>query len=100
MLENISTYYLTQGVLGVTVVALIAVVIWQQKRIDAKDKQITDLQDKRVADTNSYTNSYTQTTREMVGVTKDSLNAMLLLQKSVDTVAQLLNNLISNGHKQ
>jgi hypothetical protein len=97
MFETITAYFENQGLLGIVILMLIGVVVWQQKRIDAKDKQITDLQDKRIADTNSYTSSYTSTTREMIGTTRDSLNALNLLQRSIDALATALQSLIQNG---
>lgn len=97
-METITNFFLQQGVLGVIIVMLIGVVLWQQKRIDLKDKQITDLQDKRIADTNAYTSSYTATTKEMVATTRDSLNALSLLQRSVDTMATALQNLLNGKH--
>lgn len=94
-MESLTTYYLTQGVLGVTVVALILVVIWQQRRIDSKDKQIIDLQNQRITDTNGYTASYVQTTKEMVAAQKDSLNATSLMQRSLDSLAGSLQNILT-----
>lgn len=98
-MEIFTEYFFQQGILGVIIAMLIIVVIWQQRRIDGKDKQITDLQDKRIADTNGYTKSYTDTTREMIGTTRDSLNALNLLQRSVDALATALQSLLSNGNK-
>lgn len=86
-MDNVTTYYLTQGVLGVTVVALTLVIVWQQRRVDSKDKQISDLQEKRISDTNQYTQGYTSTIREVVAVAKDNTAATNLLQKSVDALA-------------
>lgn len=97
-METITNFFLQQGILGVIIVMLIGVVVWQQKRIDLKDKQITDLQDKRVADTNAYTSSYTAANKEMVATTRDSLNALSLLQRSVDSMATALQNLINGKH--
>ena len=94
-MDTISSYFLQQGVLGVIIVMLIGVIVWQQKRIDIKDKQIVDLQDKRVSDTNAYTASYTATTKEMVGTTRDSLNALNLMQRSIDSLATALQSLLN-----
>ena len=94
-METINNYFLQQGILGVIIVMLIGVVIWQQKRIDIKDKQIIDLQDKRVADTNGYTNSYALATKEMVGTSKDIVNAVNLLQRSVDALATAFQGFIN-----
>lgn len=83
------------GILGILVIMLVSVIIWQQRRIDSKDTLINDLLNKRVEDANSYTNGYVSTTREMVGSQKETVNAINLLQKSVDTVAQALQNLLN-----
>ncbi len=94
--SSVATYFAQQGVLGIIVLMLIGVVVWQQKRIDNKDKQITELQDKRKADTDGYTASYTATIRDMIIASKDSLNAANLLQRSVDSLAAALQSLMSN----
>jgi hypothetical protein len=61
------------------------------EQIDGKmTSKYTILQDRRVADTSQYTTSYTQTTREMIATSKDSLNALGMLQKSVDAMAQAI----------
>lgn len=73
---------------------LVAVVLWQQKRIDGKDKIINELQDKRKADVDAYTASYVATTKEMVGTQKDGLNALNLMQRSVDNLATALQGII------
>lgn len=85
-MDSLTNYYLTQGVLGVTVVALILVVVWQQRRIDSKDKQITDLQDKRKSDTDSYTASYTAIIKENIGAQKDSNNAQVITQNALNSL--------------
>ena len=95
-MDSLTAYFAQQGVLGVIIIMLITVVLWQQKRIDKKDTQINELQDKRKADTDAYTVSYVATTREMVGTQKDNLNALTLLQRSVDSLA----NAIGSGVKR
>lgn len=95
MFETIAAYFENQGLLGIVILMLISVVIWQQKRIDEKDAQITELQAKRIEDINAYTDNYTTTTREMIGAAKDNLSALNLLQRSVDQLANALQNLLN-----
>lgn len=95
-METITNFFANQGILGIVILMLIAVVIWQQRRIDSKDTQITELQNKRVSDTNGFTTSYTQTIREITTATRDSVNAQVLLQKSIDSIAQAFNNFLNN----
>jgi len=93
-MDIITPYFAQQGLLGIVIIMLVGVVLWQQKRIDGKDKIINDIQDKRKADVDTYTASYISTTREMVGTQKDSLNAITLLQRSVDNLANALQGII------
>lgn len=93
-MDQITSYFAQQGILGIIVLMVISVVIWQQKRIDNKDKQITELQDKRVSDTNNFTNGYTEISKEMVAAGKDTVNTLNLLQRSVDTLLSSLQNML------
>lgn len=98
-MEVITDYFLQQGILGVIIVGLIAVILWQQRRIDQKDVLIGELQEKRKADTDIYTKSYTDVVKEQIGAQKDSINTLNLLQQSVNSMATALSNLL-NGKKQ
>lgn len=93
-MDIITPYFAQQGILGIIIIMLVAVVLWQQKRIDGKDKIINELQDKRKADVDAYTASYVATTKEMVGTQKDGLNALNLMQRSVDNLATALQGII------
>lgn len=97
-MDTITSYFAQQGVLGIIIIMAVAVIVWQQKRIDAKDKQICDLQEKRKSDTDTYTQSYIQTTKEMVVAQRDSINTLNIFQKSIDAIASTL-QLVLNGHK-
>jgi hypothetical protein len=85
-----------QGILGIVILILMGVAVWQQRRIDKKDIQITDLQDKRITDSNQYTSNYISIARESVETSKDNLSALSLLQRSVDTLATSLQKLLDN----
>lgn len=89
-MEAIIEYFLKpeNGILGIIIVMLISVIVWQQKRLDNKDKIVNDLQEKRKADTDAYTKSYTDTIKEVIITTKDAVNTTNLLQHSVDSLAQ------------
>lgn len=99
-MEQVINYFLRpeNGIQGIIIVALGSIVVWQQKRLDSKDKQITELQNQRLADTNSHTEKYTEVATQMVSATKDSVNAMGLLQRSIDSLAQAFQAFI-NGKK-
>lgn len=88
MFDKIADYFLQpqNGVLGVIVVILILIVVWQQKRLDKKDALVADLQEKRKIDVDTYTKNYTDMAKEAVGTQKDSTNAINLLQRSVDSL--------------
>lgn len=56
---NITTYYLTQGVLGVTVLVLIYVVIKLYNKGEDKQTRIDELQDLRLQDSKNVTKDVT-----------------------------------------
>lgn len=93
-MDTITSYFAQQGILGIIILMTIGIIVWQQKRIDNKDKQITDLQDKRLVDSNSYSQNYIQIAKEVVGTTRDSVNASSLLQKSVDGLTGSIQTLL------
>ena len=98
VMDTISSYFIQQGLLGIIILVTVSVILWQQKRIDSKDKQIDELQDKRKADTDAYTASYVATTKEMVGTQKDSLNSINLMQRSLDSLTTAVQSWL-NGSK-
>lgn len=93
-MDQITSYFAQQGVLGIMVIMLIGVIIWQQKRNDNLSRQVDELQNKRIADTNNFTNGYTEISKEMVAAGKDTVNTLNLLQRSVDTMLGSLQNLL------
>jgi hypothetical protein len=95
LLDPISNIYLQYGLLGATVLVLAAVIIWQQKRIDAKDRQIEALQEKRKQDTDIYTASYTAIVKEQVATQRDILNGQGLMQQSISQIATAFQNLVN-----
>ena len=97
-MEDIIKYFTQQGTLGVVIAMLVYVVIWQQKRIDSKDNQITDLQDKRKLDTDNYTQSYTAIIKESITMQKDNLNSNNLMRNSLDNLIQIVQTFINGNH--
>jgi len=95
-MDPITTYFATQGILGVIILMLIAVVIYQQRKNDAQFKQITELQDKRIADANQYTANYIVVAKEVVETSKDHLISLTFLQKAVDSLAVSMQKLLDN----
>lgn len=96
-MEQIINFFLQpqNGILGVIIAALIFLLIWQQRRLDAKDEKIADLQEKRKNDTDSYTKSYTDMAKESVATSRDSINSLNLLQRSVDSLTTVVQTFIN-----
>lgn len=84
-----------QGLGYLIAVLLSGVIVWMQRRIDGKDKQITELQDKLLLATNTFTNTYTATIKEVVAATKDTTNGLGLLQRSVDGLVSVMQNMVN-----
>lgn len=89
-MESVINYFLEQGLLGVIIVMLIGVIVWQQKRLDKKDEEIklanqgvNVVQEKRIVDSQQNITSF-------VGMGKDLLNTSASLQKSIDSVVRIL----------
>lgn len=99
-MEQIVEYFLRpeNGVLGVIIVILIGVVIWQQRQLNDYRGEVRELQEKRKADTDAYTKSYTEIAMEQVATSRDSINTINLLQRSVDALATAVQSFI-NGRK-
>ena len=95
-MEEIVKFFAGQGVYGIIILMLIGVVIYLQKRIDGKDKEISGLQNQRIADANTYTTNYISIAKETVATSKEHLAALSLLQRSVDALATGLQKLLDN----
>lgn len=94
-METITNFFAQQGILGIIILMETSVIVWQQKRIDKKDSQILELQDKRVNDTNTFTNGYTEISKEMVAAGRDTANSISILQKTIDTILSSLQTLLN-----
>lgn len=97
MADPVTDYFSQQGILGIIIIMLMGVIVWQQWRIDGKDTRINELQDKRKTDTDVYTKSYTDVVKEQIATQKDIVHAQTLIQKSLDSMALALNSLVNGG---
>jgi len=84
------SYFLQQGILGVIIVVLAGVIIWQQRKLDKKDEEIKGLykaidtvQEKRLADNKENIVNITQLGGSLV-------SADSAIQKSVDSIVRML----------
>lgn len=79
---GITNYLFTQGVLGVAVVALGIVVVYQQKKLDKRDEKIQALQDARLDDNKAHTVDYREMAKDNQDVLQlNSQNSALLTAK-------------------
>lgn len=79
---GITNYLFTQGVLGVAVIALGIVVVYQQKKLDKKDEKIQQLQDFRLDDNKAHTLDYREMAKDNQEVLQlNSQNSALLTAK-------------------
>jgi hypothetical protein len=76
-MENVSTFYLTQGVLGVTVLVLIYVVIKLYNKSEEKQSRIEELQDLRLQDSK-------EVTKDVTTVLQGNSQANLILAEKID----------------
>lgn len=83
-------YFIQQGLLGVIIVVLGGVIIWQQRKLDKKDEEIKALyksveivQEKRLEDSKENIANITTLGASLV-------SANQAIQKSVDSIVQKL----------
>jgi len=89
-MDVITNYFAQQGLLGIIIIMLIGVVIWQQRRLDKKDEEIKIMnqavnvvQEKRI-------NDLAQGQAAFIGLGKDLVNANGSIQKSLDTITRVM----------
>lgn len=84
------SYYFTQGVLGVTVIALIIVIrfMWNYftKKIDEKDVKIDALQNARLEDNKTHTVDYREMAKNDQAVLLGNAQASELLASKIEAV--------------
>lgn len=83
---GISNYLFTQGVLGIAVLALGIVVIYQQKKLDRKDDKIEALQDARVADNRDHARDYQEMAKDNSEVLQLNSQSNTLLATKIESV--------------
>lgn len=93
-MEPIINYFLQpqNGILGIIVLVLGGVVLWEEKQKADLRKEIKELYEKRKTDSDTFTASYTAVAKEQVASTRDSINTIALLQKSIDSLVQYIMN--------
>lgn len=84
------SYYFTQGVLGITVIALIIVIrfMWNYftKKLDAKDTEIQMLNNARLEDNKTHTTDYRQMAKNDQIVLSGNSQANELLASKIESV--------------
>lgn len=76
-MDGISTFYLSQGVLGVTVLVLIYVVIKLYNKSEEKQSRIDELQDLRLQDSK-------EVTKDVTSVLQGNSQSNLILAEKID----------------
>lgn len=95
-MDIIINYFAQRGIYGIIILMLIFVIIYLVRRNDNLFQQVQDLQSKRVMDASQYNSTYIDVAKETVGISKDNLNSLSLLQRSVDALAGSMQKLIDN----
>ncbi len=86
--------------LGFLIAAIEAgVIVILFRNLNTKEKTIEDLQEKRIADAKLYTESFVGVAKEMVATQKDQAASTTVMQKSLDSVTQILQDLLQNIRK-
>lgn len=91
-MDPVSSYYLQQGVLGVTIVVLAGVVLWQQRRLDKKDQELREVLENRLKDSKEYSTVYNGTTEKYATLAEKTNNNDALLMQAVNGIATFLQN--------
>lgn len=89
-MDPVSSYYLTQGVLGVTVAALIVVIVYQVRKIDGLQKDLKDSLLLRLQDSKEYNTSYTGTVEKYAVLSEKGLQSDSLVMQAISNIAGLL----------
>lgn len=82
--SSITNYLLTQGVLGVALVAAIIVVIYQQRKLDRKDDKIESLQNARLSDNKEHTADYREMAKDNAEVLSGNSQNMRILSEKIE----------------
>lgn len=91
-MEQITNYFLQQGLLGVVIIMLVGVIIYQQRRIDKKEQDARDILDLRLKDSKDYTLSYNGTVERYATLAEKTTTNDELIIQSINGIAQNLQN--------
>lgn len=80
-----TTYFLQQGLLGIIIVVLAWVIVWQQKRLDKKDEEIKSLYTSIGVVQNERLKDNAQHIMSFVGLGEKLTNANAAIQKTLDS---------------
>lgn len=103
-IDQITTYFFTQGVLGIIVIILGIVVVLQDRRhrqelkekdamIAALRLEIATLQNQRVLDSTTYSEKFIKTSEQLLNQNKEAMTIGQGNQKAIETVASILQNM-------
>lgn len=84
--DGITSYLFTQGVLGVAVIVLGIVVIYQQKKIDKKDEKLELLYEARILDNKTHAVDYREMAKDNQEVLQGNSQASLILGSKIEAV--------------
>lgn len=94
--DQLTTYFFTQGILGVIAIVLGIVIVVQDRRSrkDTKEQDLTisTLQEKRVADSNVYSEKFITTSQQLLNQNKEQMALIQGNQKALETIASILQN--------
>jgi len=90
MESSISNYLLTQGVLGLAVLALGIVIVYQQRKLDKKDSFYTEeiklLNQALLAEIKAHTANYQEMAKREQEVLSDVSQSMALFSEKIEVV--------------
>lgn len=86
MQDGVTSYLLTQGVLGVACIVLGIVIIYQQKKLDRKEEKIEQLQQARLDDTKTHADDYRDMAKDNQEVLQGNSQSNALLAAKIEAV--------------
>lgn len=96
-IEQLTNYFFTQGILGIIniVLAIVIVLQYRTSRKDSKESALTvaALQEKRVSDSNIYSEKFITTAQQLLNQNKEQMTLIQANQKGLETVASILQNM-------
>lgn len=96
-IEGITDYFFNQGVLGVIIIVLAIVIVLQDRRNrkDLKDSEELGrvLQEKRVVDSNTYSEKFIMTSQQLLNQNKEMISLIQVNQKSIEIITNILQSI-------